>query len=111
MYLLYEVYDPAHEKAEKRAKESVNVLSSLELLRGSTKVYETPMVQATAINVENRNAVAVELDVPLAGLKPGQYVCQLNVIDDAAGLCVSAVCGAGRGCRECRRGAECGRGR
>jgi VWFA-related protein len=85
LYLLYEVYDPAHEKVEKGAKESVNVLSSLELLRGSAKVYETPMVQATAINVENRNAVAVELDVPLAGLKPGQYVCQLNVIDDAGG--------------------------
>jgi VWFA-related protein len=85
LYLLYEVYDPAHEKAEKGAKETVNVLSSLELLRGSTKVYETPMVQATAINVESRNAVAVELDVPLAGLKPGQYVCQLNVIDDAGG--------------------------
>jgi hypothetical protein len=29
--------------------------------------------------------VAIELDVPLAGLKPGQYVCQLNVIDDAGG--------------------------
>jgi hypothetical protein len=29
--------------------------------------------------------VAVELDVPLAGLKPGPYVCQLNVIDDAGG--------------------------
>ena len=85
MYLLYEVYDPAHEKAEKGAKDSVNVLSSLELLRGATKVYETPMVQAKAINVESRNAVAVELDVPLAGLKPGQYTCQLNVIDDAGG--------------------------
>jgi hypothetical protein len=23
--------------------------------------------------------------VPLAGLKPGQYLCQLNVIDDAQG--------------------------
>jgi len=23
--------------------------------------------------------------VPLAGLKPGQYICQLNVIDDAQG--------------------------
>jgi hypothetical protein len=27
----------------------------------------------------------VALDVPLNGLKPGQYLCQLNVIDDAAG--------------------------
>jgi hypothetical protein len=43
------------------------------------------MVQARAINVEGRDAVAIELDVPLAALKPGPYVCQLNVIDDAAG--------------------------
>jgi hypothetical protein len=61
------------------------LLSSLELIQGSTKVYETPMVQAKAINVEDRDAIAVELDVPLSGLKPGSYVCQLNVIDDAAG--------------------------
>jgi hypothetical protein len=43
------------------------------------------MVQAKALNVAGRDAVAMELDVPLAGLKPGQYLCQLNVIDDAGG--------------------------
>jgi hypothetical protein len=37
------------------------------------------------INLAGRNAVSVELDVPLAGLKPGPYLCQLNVIDDAGG--------------------------
>jgi hypothetical protein len=42
-------------------------------------------VQARQVNVEGRDAVAIELDVPLAGLKPGPYVCQLNVIDDAGG--------------------------
>jgi len=35
--------------------------------------------------VEGRDAVSIELDVPLAGLKPGPYTCQLNVIDDAGG--------------------------
>ena len=89
MYLLYEVYDPAHEKAEegepKEPKNAINLLSSLELIQGSTKVYETPLVRAKAINVEGRDAVAMELDVPLSGLKPGQYICQLNVIDDANG--------------------------
>jgi hypothetical protein len=60
-------------------------MSSLELIQGSTKVYETPLVQAKAVNVVGRDAVAIELDVPLAGLKPGSYLCQLNVIDDAAG--------------------------
>jgi VWFA-related protein len=89
LYLLYEIYSPAHEKpAEnqpKGAKPGINLLSSLELIQGSTKVYETPLVQAKAVNVEGRDAVAIELDVPLAGLKPGQYLCQLNVIDDAGG--------------------------
>jgi len=89
LYLLYEVYGPSREKpAEnqpKGTKPGVNVLSSLELLQGATKVYETPIVQAKAVNVQGRDAVAVELDVPLTGLKPGQYVCQLNVIDDAGG--------------------------
>jgi VWFA-related protein len=89
MYLLYEIYDPAHEKpadaATKEPKSSIDLLSSLELIQGSTKVYETPILQAKSVNVEGRDAVSVELDVPLSGLKPGSYVCQLNVIDDAAG--------------------------
>ena len=89
MYLLYEIYDPAREKTQAAgAKEqpgAINLLSSLELIQGSTKVYETPLVHAKTVNVEGRGAVAIELDVPLAGLKPGQYVCQLNVVDDTAG--------------------------
>jgi VWFA-related protein len=89
LYLLYEVYDPAHEKAAdnepKGSKPGVDLLSSLELIQGSTKVYETPIVQAKAVNVEGRDAVSFELDVPLSSLKPGEYLCQLNVIDDAAG--------------------------
>ncbi len=107
LYLLYEIYDPAHEKAvdsaprasnpgapgdrssstgaKPGAKPDIDLLSSLELIQGATKVYETPMVQAKSVNVDGRNAVSIELDVPLAGLKPGSYLCQLNVIDDAAG--------------------------
>ena len=89
LYLLYEIYSPMREKpaadAAKGTKTGINLLSSLELLQGSTKVYETPEVQARAINVDGRDAVAIELDVPLDKLKPGQYVGQLNVVDDAAG--------------------------
>ena len=89
LYLLYEIYDPAKEKtagdAPKGAKPGISLLSSLELIQGSTKVYETPQVQAKAINVEGRDAVSIQLDVPLSGLRPGSYICQLNVVDDAAG--------------------------
>jgi VWFA-related protein len=88
LYLLYEIYSPARAKAAdapKGSKPGINLLSSLELIQGSTKVYETPLVQAKAVNVEGRDAVAMELDVPLSGLKTGAYLCQLNVIDDAGG--------------------------
>ena len=90
LYLLYEVYGPARVKAAADAtakvnKGAINLMSSLELIQGSTKVYETPVVQATALNEQGRDAVAVELDVPLDKLKPGSYIGQLNVIDDAGG--------------------------
>jgi hypothetical protein len=94
LYLLYEVYSPAKVKPTtdaaggtqtKVVKGSINLLSSLELIQGSTKVFETPVVQATALNVAGRDAVAVQLDVPLDKLKPGTYIGQLNVVDDAGG--------------------------
>jgi VWFA-related protein len=93
LYLLYEVYGPAkvkpaadpNEAAPKVAKGAINLVSNLELIQGSTKVFETPLVQATALNVQGRDAVAVELDVPLENLKPGTYIGQLNVVDDAGG--------------------------
>jgi hypothetical protein len=88
LYLLYEVYGPtkvkvdaANGSAAKTPKGAINLMSSLELIQGSTKVFETPLVQATALNVAGRDAVAVELDVPLDKLKPGPYIGQLNVVD------------------------------
>jgi VWFA-related protein len=89
LYLLLEIYSPAREKLTdnhpKETRPGINLLSSIELFQGATKVYETPLVQAKAVNVEDRDAVAIELDVPLNGLKPGQYLGQLNVIDDVQG--------------------------
>jgi VWFA-related protein len=94
LYILYEVYSPARVKpaadsstgsAAKAVKGQINLISSLELIQGSTKVFETPIVQATALNAAGRDAVAVQLDVPLDKLKPGTYIGQLNVVDDAGG--------------------------
>jgi VWFA-related protein len=95
LYFLYEVYDPARQKGAlaqapspglgRREGGPVRVLTSIEFMTGRTKVYETPLVEATAINIPERGAVAFQFDVPLAQLKPGTYVCQVNVIDDAGG--------------------------
>ena len=95
LYFLYEIYDPAKAKgaAEPAASPGlvrrdggpVHVLTSIEFLSGGTKVYETPAVTADAINDPQRDAVAFQFDVPLTQLKPGTYICQVNVIDDAGG--------------------------
>ena len=96
LYFLYEVYDPARLKIDgpapaaspgltRRPSGAVKVLTSIEFLSGGVKVYETPLVQADAVNVPDRGAVAFQFDVPLTQLKPGTYVCQVNVIDDAGG--------------------------
>ncbi len=95
LYFLYEVYDPAKQKGAaepasspgltRREAGPVRVLTSIEFLNGGVKVYETPLVEAKAINIPERGAVAFQFDVPLAQLKPGTYVCQVNVIDDAGG--------------------------
>jgi len=78
LYFLYEVYSPDQ-------KPKTDVLTSIEFLNNGAKAFETPLVRATQINEPARNAVAFQFDVPLADLKPGQYTCQINVIDDTAG--------------------------
>jgi VWFA-related protein len=96
LFFLYEVYSPTKDKNETGApaaaagtaapaKDAVRVLTSIEFLLGGVKVYETPLVEATEINIPERDAVGFQFDVPLTGLKTGTYVCQVNVIDDAGG--------------------------
>lgn len=97
LYFLYEVYDPVHQKGAAPAPQTpeklgrrpsisgIRVLTSIEFILGGVKVYETPLVEATAINSPDRGAVSFQFDVPLTPLKPGDYLCQVNVIDDAGG--------------------------
>jgi hypothetical protein len=103
MYVMYEVYDPAKQKeaaaadaaTAETAKASglkahpstsgVHVLTSIEFLQGGSKVYETPLVESKSLNIPERGAVGFQFEVPLDKLKPGNYICQVNVIDDAAG--------------------------
>ncbi len=103
LYLLYELYDPAKlgkdaaaaQVTQAAAKQSglkarggaggIHVLTSIEFLQNGAKVLETPVVQTDVLNEPERGAVAFTFDVPLTALKPGDYICQVNVIDDAGG--------------------------
>ncbi len=106
LYLQYEIYDPAKGKnapqavavsagsqAEaakspepaKTSGNSVRVLTSIEFLQGATKVYESKPVVANEVSAPDRKAVIFQIDIPPQSLKPGLYLCQVNVIDDVAG--------------------------
>jgi VWFA-related protein len=104
LYLQYEVYDAARGKnpappaassgqpsasagppARKAPRESVRVLTSIEFLQANVKVYESKPVVANEVTSPDRKAVIFQIDLPLQSLKPGFYVCQVNVVDDVAG--------------------------
>jgi VWFA-related protein len=107
LYLQYEVYDAAKGKnpaaaaansqnggqngtakeapAAKPPKDSIRVFTSIELLQGATKIYESKPVVANEVTAPDRKAVIFQMDLPLQALKPGLYLCQVNVIDDVAG--------------------------
>jgi VWFA-related protein len=99
LYLQYEIYDPAKGKisvvpasasqngngSAEKPHEGVRVLTSIELLQGETKVYESKPLVANAVNAPERKAVVFQVDLALQSLKPGFYICQVNVIDDVSG--------------------------
>src|SRR2546421_3727113 len=103
LYLQYEVYDAAKGKnpapaatngqngtakdapPAKPPKDSIRVFTSIEFLQGATKVYESKPVVANEVTAPDRKAVSFQMDLPLQALKPGLYLCQVNVIDDVAG--------------------------
>ena len=111
LYLQYEVYDaargknvapaaalasgpssanaaspaPANLAPQKASRESVRVLTSIEFLQSNVKVYESKPIVATEVSAPDRKAVIFQIDLPLQSLKPGFYVCQVNVVDDVAG--------------------------
>lgn len=111
LYLLYNVYDPAKTSSpvsvspsssgkpgspprgttnaaassKSAGQGNIHVLTSIEFLSGSTKVFESQQVQATALTNPTTGDLAFQFDLPLADLKPGPYICQINVIDDVGG--------------------------
>jgi VWFA-related protein len=107
LYLQYEIYDVSKGKVAMQAngsggaagpaqsgsppekaagsRDSVRVMSSIEFLQGSAKVFESKPVIASEVTAPDRKAVIFQMDLPLQSLKPGLYLCQVNVIDDVAG--------------------------
>jgi VWFA-related protein len=80
LYIAFDVYDAAADPADQRARH-VNVSMYLFNQKGA-KSFEAGPVQATQLASTRPNTVPVQLQVPLKGLAPGRYTCQLNVMDE-----------------------------
>src|SRR5437899_631263 len=103
LYVQYEVYDPAKGKNQapaatngqngtakdaptaKPSKDSIRVFTNIEFLQGATKIYEPKPLASNEVTAPDRRAVIFQMDLPMQALKPGLYLCQVNVIDDVAG--------------------------
>jgi VWFA-related protein len=80
LFFYYEVYDPGQANGA-----TPELRTSLAFYRGKVKVFETPVVERTAIDAPDRHAALFQFEVPASSFTPGLYTCQINIIDAVNG--------------------------
>ncbi len=80
LFFYYEVYDPGQANGA-----APQIRTSLAFYRGRVKVFETPVVERTTIDVPDRRAALFQFEVPADSFTPGLYTCQINIIDAVSG--------------------------
>lgn len=80
LFFYYEVYDAAQTGAA-----PPEIRTSLAFYRGKVKVFETPVVERTTVDVPARHAALFQFEVPADAFTPGIYTCQINIIDAVSG--------------------------
>ncbi len=79
LYFYYEVYDPSTTGGV-----HPQLRTSLAFYRGKVKVFETPAVERTAVDVADRKAAVFQFELPADQFKPGLYTCQVNIVDEVS---------------------------
>jgi VWFA-related protein len=82
LYVYLEVYDPAVPENLPQNIRLTSVAAALALYDGDRKVLETQPVRVNRPDAKRQNVLPLRLQTPLRDLKPGKYVCQVNVIDE-----------------------------
>ncbi len=78
MYVYFEVYDPATDPDRKIPA----VTATVDLLSGSRKIYSSPPVRLNKLATTRPGVAPFAFQIPLAKLPAGQYIAQVNVIDE-----------------------------
>jgi VWFA-related protein len=80
LYVYFEVYDPAQQAATKKPR----VVAAVSFYRQGRKAFESAPVELSTLLTTRQGTLPVQFQVPLNGLKPGRYTCQVSVIDEVA---------------------------
>jgi len=75
-----ELYDPATPPGA--TTNLASVAASLALYSGGRKVLETPATRVNRTDAKRQDTLPLHLQASLKGLQPGDYTCQVNVIDE-----------------------------
>lgn len=78
MYVYFEVYDPGIDPERKAPSLSAEV----DLFLGGRKVYSSPPARVNKLGTSRPGVAPFAFQIPLAKLPPGQYISQVNVIDE-----------------------------
>lgn len=80
LYVYFEVYEPGKSDLTK----APSLAADLALYRGRNKTFESTPVRLQKLNSKRPDTAAFQFQIPLKGIKPGEYACQVNVIDQEA---------------------------
>jgi VWFA-related protein len=87
LFVYFELYDPgvaeipAANANQNQGSSMASVTASVAFYQGDKKVFETPAVRVNRVNAKRQGVVPLRLETLLKSLPAGQYVCQVNVID------------------------------
>ena len=80
MYVYLEAYEP-----NATASATEPLYATVTFFHGKDKAFETdPLQVSTGLNDKSK-ALPLRFSLPLSGIKPGNYTCQVNVLDPTAG--------------------------
>ena len=78
LFVYFEVYDPAMDPDRKLP----SLMADVELLLGGRKIYTSAPARVNKLATTRPGVAPFAFQIPLAKLPPGQYVSQINVIDE-----------------------------
>jgi VWFA-related protein len=82
MFLYVEVYDPAMPATLAEDFHVADVEASVALYSGEKKIFESAPVRANRLSTKREGALPVWLQLPVSNIEPGNYKCQVNLIDE-----------------------------